>query len=167
MAKKQVIRLTESDLHKIIKESVCNILNERTKSEQGLTDDEVSRKRTLKFANNVNPEYGDSIYDDEQDAYMDKMYARRKQFHNKTQNHKSKMSENFDLDTYNQQKQEYNANLNNYECQLYFSEVESIRSSLTRMKVLVDKIKSGENNEMVYNYLYKQIENINDIMKNK
>ena len=29
MAKKQVVRLTESDLHRIIKESVNNVLNEK------------------------------------------------------------------------------------------------------------------------------------------
>lgn len=97
---RQRIRLTESDLYRVIKESVNQVLNERTKSEQGLTDDEVSRKRTLKFANMVNPEYGDSIYDDEQDDYMDKMYARRKQHHNTTQNHKTKMRESLDLGAY-------------------------------------------------------------------
>ena len=86
---KNKIRITENELKQIVAESVKNILFERTKSEKGLTDDEVSRSRTLKFANNVNPEYSDSIYNDEQDNYMDKMYARRKQHHNATQNHQS------------------------------------------------------------------------------
>lgn len=161
------IKLTESDLKNIINESVKNILNERTKNEQGLTDDEVSRKRTLNFANNVNPYYSDSIYNDEQDNHMDKMYARRKQHHNATENHKSKIQETFDLDEFRRQRQESDVYMNNYECQLDCFEVQTIKSAVTRMKVLVDKIKRGENSEVVFKYLYKQIENINDVMKNK
>ena len=59
-------------------------MNERTKSEMGLTNDEVSIKRDLNFANIVDPEYPDSIYDDEQNSYMDKMHTRRKRHYNAT-----------------------------------------------------------------------------------
>ena len=50
----------------------------------GLTNDEVSIKRDLNFANIVDPEYPDSIYDDEQNSYMDKMHTRRKRHYNAT-----------------------------------------------------------------------------------
>ena len=93
MTKKQVIRLTESDLRKIIKESVNNVLNERTKSEQGLTDDEVSNRRDIKFANEFEPEYGDSIYDDEQERHRNMIHNARIMNHYQTQNHKTKMRE--------------------------------------------------------------------------
>lgn len=93
---KKTIRLTESDLHQIIKESVKNILKERTKNEMGLSDDEVSRNRTTRFANIVDPEYCDSIYDDEQENYMNRMNARRKQHHLATQKHKSNMENSYD-----------------------------------------------------------------------
>ena len=167
MAKKQVIRLTESDLRKVIKESVNKILSERTKSEQDLTDDEVSNRRDINFANEFEPEYGDSIYGDEQERHRNMIHNARIMHHNATQNHKTKMRESFDLDTFNQQRQEYDVNTRDYDCHLYFSEVENIKSSLTRMKVLVNKIQNGENGEMIFNYLYKQIENIKDIMENK
>ena len=93
MAKKQVIKLTESDLHKIIEESVNKILSERTKSEQGLTDDEVSNRRDIKFANEFEPEYGDSIYGDEQERHRNMIHNARIMNHYQTQNHKTKMQE--------------------------------------------------------------------------
>lgn len=62
---KKVIRLTESDLHKVIKESVTKILFERTKGEKGLSDDEVIHRRNMNFSDSINDEYGDSIYDDD------------------------------------------------------------------------------------------------------
>lgn len=77
------------------------------------------------------------------------------------------MKENFDLDSLKKQRAEYDLYLHSNDCQLYGSEVESIKSSLTRMEVLIKKIKNGENNEMILNYLCKQIENIKDIMENK
>ena len=83
-------------MHRVIKESVKKVLKERTKNEIGLNDDEVSRNRTLRFANNVDPDHYDSIYADEQDNYMDKMYARRMQHHHATQKHKSNMEDGYD-----------------------------------------------------------------------
>ena len=86
------IKLTESELTRIITESVNKVLknrlNERTKSENGLSDDEVSRKRTLNFAMDADPYHTDSIYDDEQDSYFNKMLRRRKLHHYATQKHK-------------------------------------------------------------------------------
>lgn len=92
----QKIRISESELKQIISESVKNILKERTKNEMGLSDDEVSRNRTIRFANIVDPEYCDSIYDDEQENYMNRMNARRKQHHLATQKHKSNMENSYD-----------------------------------------------------------------------
>lgn len=46
---KKIIRLTEEDLHNIVKESVDIILNERIKGELGMTDDEVMRRRNDNF----------------------------------------------------------------------------------------------------------------------
>ena len=54
-----------------------------------------------------------------------------------------------------------------FECQLDYFGVQTIKSAVTRMKVLVDKIKGGENSEVVFEYLYKQIENIENVMKDK
>ena len=85
---KQRIRLTESDLHKVIKESVKKILFERTKSEKGLSDDEVILRRNMNFSDSTNDEYGDSIYDDEQENYNRKLRNRRLNYHKQTQNHK-------------------------------------------------------------------------------
>jgi hypothetical protein len=82
------IRLTEGALRKIVKESVRKVLSERTRFEAGLSDDEVSRMRTNRFANDVDPYYGDSIYDDEQERYADKMHGRRLSRHFATQKHK-------------------------------------------------------------------------------
>ena len=92
----QKIRISESELKQIISESVKNVLKERTKNEMGLSDDEVSRNRTIRFANIVDPEYCDSIYDDEQENYMNRMNARRKQHHLATQKHKSNMENSYD-----------------------------------------------------------------------
>lgn len=91
-----ITRHNNKQLHNIIKESVKNILKERTKNEMGLSDDEVSRNRTTRFANIVDPEYCDSIYDDEQENYMNRMNARRKQHHLATQKHKSNMENSYD-----------------------------------------------------------------------
>lgn len=87
--KQNKIKITENELKQIVAESVKKILKERTKGEMGMSDDEVIRKRTLNFADSVGSEYTDSIYDDEQQNYFDKMNSRRKQHHNATQNHQS------------------------------------------------------------------------------
>ena len=44
-----IMRLTESDLHDIIKEAVGIILSERIKGENGMSDDEVMRRRNRNF----------------------------------------------------------------------------------------------------------------------
>ena len=49
MNKKNTIRLTESELKKVITESVKNILKERIKSEKGMTDDEVRTRRNKNY----------------------------------------------------------------------------------------------------------------------
>jgi hypothetical protein len=56
---KQTIRLTDADLHRIIKESVKTILmksniNERIKSEKGMTDDEVRLRRYKNYMDDRN-----------------------------------------------------------------------------------------------------------------
>lgn len=84
---KQIIRLTESNLHRMIKESVKKVLFERTKSENGLSDDDVMYRRDMNFADNFDDDYGDSIYDDEQDNYKRQLRNRRLNFHRQTQNH--------------------------------------------------------------------------------
>ena len=89
MAKKQVIRLTEGDLHKIIKESVNKILLERNASEKHMTDDEVINRRLDNFIYDYDDEYGDSIYPDEQENHRNKMNQKRLLKHKLTQNHKS------------------------------------------------------------------------------
>lgn len=85
---KRKIRLTESDIHRIVKESVKKVLKERTKGERGLTDDEVSRMRTHRYAIEVDPYHEDSIYDDLNQEYMDRMTDHRLRHHSLTQNHK-------------------------------------------------------------------------------
>ena len=74
---KRTIRLTESDLHNIIKESVYQVLSERIKSEKGMTDDEVRNRRLRNFMLDNDDEYEDSIYDDKQESYKDKMNKKR------------------------------------------------------------------------------------------
>ena len=49
MTKKNTIRLTESELKKVITESVKNILAERIKSEIGMTDDQVMARRNKNY----------------------------------------------------------------------------------------------------------------------
>ena len=82
------IKLTESDLHKIVKESVKQVLNERTKGELGLSDEEVKYKRDRNFADSLEDDYADSIYDDEQDKYKRQLLNRRMNHHRQTQNHR-------------------------------------------------------------------------------
>ena len=85
--KKQIVRLTESDLHNIIKESVSKLLNERNFGEKGLTNAEVSDRRDRDFEDEIQSCYGDSIYDDEQTNHRDKIHSLRKQHHYATQRH--------------------------------------------------------------------------------
>lgn len=87
MVKKQVIRLTESDLHNIIKESVSQILLERNVGEKGMTDDEAINRRLENFIDDYDDVYGDSIYNDEQENYRNKMNQKRLLKHRLTQNH--------------------------------------------------------------------------------
>lgn len=74
---KRKVRLTESDLHNIIKESVYQVLNERIKSEKGMTDDEVRNRRLRNFMLDNDDEYEDSIYDDKQESHKDKMNKKK------------------------------------------------------------------------------------------
>lgn len=46
---KTLIRITEQDLHRMIKESVNRILSERIKGEKGMSDDEVMWRRNRNF----------------------------------------------------------------------------------------------------------------------
>lgn len=82
--------LKESYLTNLIKESIRETLNERTKSEKNLSDDEVSYRRDMKFADSIEDDYEDSIYDDEQEKHNDKLHKRRIKHHKATQNHKKK-----------------------------------------------------------------------------
>jgi CRISPR/Cas system CSM-associated protein Csm2 small subunit len=77
------------------------------------------------------------------------------------------LKEDFDMDEFSKQKQDYDVMMNTYECNLSFLEVQSIKSYMTRIKTLVNKIRKGENSEIVYKYLYNCIDNINNIMENK
>lgn len=90
---KKIVRLTESDLKNIIKESVNKILNERNKSEKFLTDDEVSYRRDMEFYNNLDDDYEDSIYADEQDNYKRRLHNKRVNHHIQNQNHKKMTNE--------------------------------------------------------------------------
>ena len=60
MAKKQVIRLTESDLHKIIKESVKNVLNEE---HNNLKKQNINEYFMRYFRWNESKELFNTIYD--------------------------------------------------------------------------------------------------------
>ena len=99
MEKQNTIGINGSDIEEMVTEAVKRILKERTKSEKGLSDDEVARKRTLNFADSVEPEYEDSIYDDKQQNHFDSMNSRRKMHHKMTQKHKS-LNESFDESNY-------------------------------------------------------------------
>lgn len=77
------------------------------------------------------------------------------------------LKEDFDMDEFSKQKQDYDVMTNTYECNLSFLEIQSIKSYMTRIKTLVNKIRKGENSEIVYKYLYNCIDNINNIMENK
>lgn len=90
---KKMIRLTESDLKNIIKESVNKILNERTKSEKGLSDKEVTYRRDMAFLSNIDDDDEDSIYSDKQDDYKRRIHNRRINHHKQNQNHKNSMYE--------------------------------------------------------------------------
>ena len=63
MKNKQIIRLTESDLHRIIKESVNRIISERIAGEEGMTDDEVMRRRNDNFMKDMDS-YPNNIWHD-------------------------------------------------------------------------------------------------------
>ena len=59
---KKLIRLTESDLHRIIKESVNKVLNERIKWEKGMSDDELKHRRLKREYDDANQNYGKPIW---------------------------------------------------------------------------------------------------------
>lgn len=99
MEKQNTIGINGSDIEEMVTEAVKRILKERTKSEKGLSDDEVARKRTINFADSVESEYEDSIYDDKQQNHFDNMNSRRKMHHKMTQKHKS-LNESFDESNY-------------------------------------------------------------------
>lgn len=99
MEKQNTIGINGSDIEEMVTEAVKRILKERTKSEKGLSDDEVTRKRTINFADSVEPEYGDSIYNDKQQNHFDSMNSRRKMHHKMTQKHRS-LNESFDESNY-------------------------------------------------------------------
>lgn len=99
MDNQTTIGINGSDIEEMVTEAVKRILKERTKSEKGLSDDEVTRKRTLNFADSVEPEYEDSIYNDKQQNHFDNMNSRRKMHHKMTQKHES-LNESFDESNY-------------------------------------------------------------------
>ena len=99
--KKNVIRLTEGDLHRIIKESVNAILNERIKSEKGMSDDEVRYRRNKHFSDEMDKprtvfdKYNDmpsvsdiDPYFAERDGGVDNyLHRKRLEKHGASQNH--------------------------------------------------------------------------------
>ena len=89
---KRTIRLTESDLHRVIKESVNQILSERIKSEKGMNDDEVVNRRMKNYLDDRNEMLGDnpdiSDYQAEpEEGWYEYFNKQRKAKHNATQNH--------------------------------------------------------------------------------
>lgn len=67
------IRLTESDLHRIVKESVNKILKERVAGEDGMTDDEVMHRRNDNFMRDMDG-YPNSIHNNPYEPnYSDRM----------------------------------------------------------------------------------------------
>ena len=99
MDNQTTVGINGSDIEEMVTEAVKRILKERTKSEKGLSNDEVVRKRTINFADSVEPEYGDSIYNDKQQNHFDSMNSRRKMHHKMTQKHRS-LNESFDESNY-------------------------------------------------------------------
>ena len=86
------IRLTESDLHRVIKESVKRILSERIKSEKGMTDDEVVNRRMKNYLGDREQMLGDNpdILDyqaEPEEGWYEYFNKQRKAKHNATQNH--------------------------------------------------------------------------------
>jgi len=86
--KKQIVRLTESDLHKIIKESVKKVLNEiednypRLSIEKSRPGDIPSGDEDIYYPGDINPDvwdalqrgdYGDEDFQDDEEAesYLD------------------------------------------------------------------------------------------------
>ena len=126
---KKVIRLTESDLHRVIKESMTKILFERTKGEKGLSDDEVIHRRNMNFSDSINDEYGDSIYDDEQENYNRKLRNRRLNYHKQTQNHKE-INESIYDDDYEEIIPLYDIFKNGFEFDEYYREKILLDTSL-------------------------------------
>ena len=100
---KKLIRLTEGDLHRIIKESVNKVLNERIKWEKGMSDDEVKHRRLKREYDDANQNYGKPIWQrypempDESDInpYID-------------------WEENRDLDRLNKHRKQQNMSRNKY-----------------------------------------------------
>lgn len=98
------IRLTESQLKQIISESVKKALNERNRSEKGMSDDEVRSKRNQNFIddmdtprntyerNSSEPRYSDKLEMDwpykGDEATELKVEKDRRRKHAMTQNHK-------------------------------------------------------------------------------
>ena len=102
MAKKQVIKLTESDLHKIIKESVKSILSERNVGEIGMSDEEVSNRRTANFIKDYDdPYHEDSIYDDINQNYFDGMNTMRRNIHLSQQEDSRRLKKDPNYDPWN------------------------------------------------------------------
>ena len=69
------IRLTESDLHRVIRESVNRILNERTRGEEGMTDDEVLQRRRENFIKDMDA--SDAEYNRYSNGYYKPNYSDR------------------------------------------------------------------------------------------
>ena len=89
---KRRIRLTESDLHRVIIESVKRILSERIKSEKGMNDDEVVNRRMKNYLDDRNEMLGDNpdILDyqaEPEEGWYEYFNKQRKAKHNATQNH--------------------------------------------------------------------------------
>ena len=70
---KKLIRLTESDLHRIVKESVNRVISERIAGEHGMTDDEVMRRRNDNFMRDMDRRQNSIHNDPYTPNYSDRM----------------------------------------------------------------------------------------------
>lgn len=120
---KRTIRLTENDLHRVIKESVKRILSERIKSEKGMNDKDVVNRRMKNYLDDRNKMLGDNpdILDyqaEPEEGWYEYFNNQRKAKHNATQNHNAN-----DVDEY----QNFDNNSSNDE--IFNDAVEAIEMS--------------------------------------
>ncbi len=122
--KRNVIRLTESDLKKVIKESVKRILSERIKSEKGMNDKDVVNRRMKNYLDDRNKMLGDNpdILDyqtEPEEGWYEYFNNQRKAKHYATQNHNT----NDDVDNYQ------NVDNNSLNDEMFNDAVEAIEMS--------------------------------------